>query len=265
MSSTDSELPSKVEAKPSANPVGARGPDAIAPSNVSRAQLEQLREYDTALLANLLDRVDKTPTHLWYMGNNIRSLIPTLSPTVGIAVTCEIDTSSPNDQAEGDAEAMWQQLEQMEALRLPTVWVVKCVGSRPDHECVLGDGMAKLFYSVGCMGVVTNGGIRDLPGLYTVPFAAYAAGTTIHHCRMRIRRPGISVEVGGIRVSSGDIIHAGAEGVIKLAPASIPALLDRAPAYRAFEHEAHQLFRRVDLTISEKRKQMPGLMAKYGF
>lgn len=58
-------------------------------------QFQQLAEYDTALLANLLRYVDSTPTHLLYMGNQIRSLIPEVGPTVGLAVTCEMDFSTP--------------------------------------------------------------------------------------------------------------------------------------------------------------------------
>ena len=112
-------------------------------------QLDQLREYDTALLANLLGFVDPIPTHEFYMSNSIRALTPELGPTVGIAVTCEMDSSTPNHLASGDTEGYWTQLAQMEALNVPTVWVVRCVGSRPEHECVLGDGMAKFILIAG--------------------------------------------------------------------------------------------------------------------
>ena len=56
---------------------------------------EELREFDTALLANTMGYSDQTPAHEIYMGGSIRSVTPTLGPTAGIAVTCEIDCSSP--------------------------------------------------------------------------------------------------------------------------------------------------------------------------
>jgi 4-hydroxy-4-methyl-2-oxoglutarate aldolase len=236
-----------------------------AETPITRSQFEQLCEYDTALLANLLGFVDPIPTHEFYMGNSIRAMTPELGPTVGVAVTCEMDSSTPNHLASGDTEAYWIQLAQMEAMNMPTVWVVRCVGSRPEHECALGDGMAKTLRSVGCVGVVTNGGVRDLPGLRSTPFAAYGAGTTVHHCKMRLRALDQPVEVGGITVAPGEIIHGSAEGVIKIPARGVESLLQQAPSYRAFEHEAHQMLRRTDLTVAEKRERMTKLLAKYSF
>jgi 4-hydroxy-4-methyl-2-oxoglutarate aldolase len=232
---------------------------------IMRRHLEQLREYDTALLANLLGFVDPIPAHEFYMGNSIRALTPELGPMVGVAVTCEMDSSTPNHLTTGDTEGFWTQLAQMEAMNVPTVWVVRCVGSRPEHECALGDGMAKSLHSVGCAGVVTNGGVRDLPGLRSTPFAAYGAGTTVHHCKMRLRALNEPVQIGGITVAAGEMIHASAEGVIKIPARAVEPLLQQAPSYRAFEHEAHQMLRRTDLTVAEKRERMTSLLAKYSF
>ena len=47
--------------------------------------LEQLEEFDTALLANTIGYIDATPAEQWYMGGMIRSLTPALGPAVGVA------------------------------------------------------------------------------------------------------------------------------------------------------------------------------------
>lgn len=233
--------------------------------DILRGHLQQLAEFDTALLANLLAFVDSTPTHLSYMSNKTRALILDVGPTVGVAVTCELDTSTPDDQTDGDTEAFWQQLAEMESMDVPTVWVVSCVGSRPDHECILGDGMGKLLRASGCVGAVTNGGARDLDGLRSIGFAVYGTGVTIHHCKMRVRSIGLPVDIGGITISPGDIIHANTEGVIRIPDRAVTKMLEQAPAYRAFEHEAHQLFRRTDLAVARKREQFEKIVSKYGF
>ena len=164
--------------------------------------LEELRNFETALLANTISYIDPTPAHEFYLGGAIRSVTPSLGPSGGVAVPCEIDSSSPGGTPY--VEEYWRQVEEISHMREPAVWVVKCVGSRPDHECVLGDGMAKTLFAAGCIGVVTDGGVRDVNGLLSIPFAAYSKGVTIHHCALRFRNINRPVEVGGITIQPGD-------------------------------------------------------------
>jgi 4-hydroxy-4-methyl-2-oxoglutarate aldolase len=232
-------------------------------TKIKRTTLERLRDFDTALLANTIGYIDPTPPFHYYMGSSIRSMTPEIGPTVGIAVTCEMDTSTPTGKP--DLAGYWQQLNEMSRLDLPFVWVVKCVGSRPDHECVIGDGMAKALFAVGCVGVVTNGGVRDVSGLRTVPMAAYARGTTIHHAALRVVRRDRPIRIGGITVSSGDVIHANAEGVIRIPLGCLSPLADRAVEMRAFEHAAHQILRRTDFSQGEKQRLVGEALVSYGF
>jgi len=225
--------------------------------------IDSLREFDTALLANTIGYIDPTPAHEYYMGRTIQSVTPSLGPTVGVAVTCELDSSTPGGTA--DLEVYNQQLAQIEAMEEPAVWVVKTVGSRPNHECVMGDGMAKDLYSVGCIGAVTDGGVRDIIGMLTVPFAAYSCGITIHHCVLRFRAMNQPVEVGGITIQTGDVIHANAEGVIKIPQACLGELAGHAARMYAFEREAHHVFRQSDVSAASKRAQTLALLVKYGF
>jgi 4-hydroxy-4-methyl-2-oxoglutarate aldolase len=226
-----------------------------------KAIVEQLRDFDTPLIANTIGAIDPTPAHEYYMGRSIRSVTPSLGPTVGIAVTCRVDSSSPGGESE--TEPFWRQLEEMSRLAVPVVWVVQAVGSRPEHECVVGDGMAKVLHTVGCTGVVTDGGVRDIAGLQSVPFAAYCRGPTVHHTALRFLGAGEPVELGGITVRPGDMIHANAEGVIRIPHACLDRLPESAARMRLFEHETHIQWRRTDLTVAEKRRLVDELYARH--
>lgn len=227
------------------------------------ATLRQLLEFDSALLANTIGYIDPTPPAEFYMGGSIQCQTPGIGPMVGIALTCELDSSTPG--TDWDMEPYYRQLDQMREKEGPLVWVVKAAGSRPDHECILGDGMAKMLHSVGCTGVVTDGGLRDVAGFLTIPFHAFAKGRVIHHCALRVRSVNHPVEVGGIVVNPGDVIHGSAEGVIRIPPACLEALPERAAKMRAFEHEAHFVLRQPDIAPSEKRQQVGALLKQYGF
>ena len=229
-----------------------------------RATLQELLDFDTALLANTVGYIDSTPPHEFYMSGEIQSVTPSLGPNVGVAVTCVMDASTPS-QGPANMAPYWDQLESMEAMDVPVVWVVKAAGSRPEHECVLGDGMAKTLYAAGCVAVVTDGGVRDVQGLLTTPFAAYCRGTVVHHCPLRVRRTDEPVEIGGITIQPGDVIHANAEGVIKLPKACLEDLPAQATRMRAFEHDAHRVLRRTDIPAKEKRDRVAALLTEYGF
>jgi 4-hydroxy-4-methyl-2-oxoglutarate aldolase len=232
-------------------------------SPASRNLIEQLTEFDTALLANTIGYLDRTPPHEFYMESAIASVTPSLGPTVGVAVTCELDSSTPG--AEADFDSFWPQLDFMQSLGVPIVWVVKAAGSRPGHECILGDGMAKMLHACGCGGVVTDGGVRDVRGLESIPFAAYSKGKTVHHCALRMRSVNQPVAIGGITVTQGDVIHANYEGVIRIPRSCLEALPEAAVRMRACEHEAHLLLRRTDLKNGEKRNGVDRVFEKYGF
>jgi 4-hydroxy-4-methyl-2-oxoglutarate aldolase len=174
-----------------------------------------------------------------------------------------MDSSTPGNT--GDTELYWEQLEQMATSRLPSMWIVKTTGSRPDHECVIGDGIAKTLYSVGCQGLVSDGRVRDIAGLLTTPFAAYCRGKAVHHVPLRFQIINQPVEVGGVIIHPGDVIHANSEGVIRIPSTTVANLAESAVRMRAFEHTVHKMLRRTDLSLSEKRSGIQNLIAEYGF
>lgn len=225
--------------------------------------LRSLLEFDSALLANTIGYIDPTPAADIYLGGSIQCQTPELGPVAGVAFTCEMDTSSPAGAPAVDL--YYDQIEQMKAKGLPCIWVVKAVGSRPDHECIMGDGMAKDLGSAGCKGIVTDGGIRDVATYASVPFHAFARGRVIHHTAIRAKRINAPVEVGGLTIRPGDIIHGSAEGVIRIPPGCLERLPERAAKMRAFEHEAHFLFRESNMPQREKAAKIQALLKEYGF
>jgi 4-hydroxy-4-methyl-2-oxoglutarate aldolase len=228
-----------------------------------RSIIEQLRHFDTPLLANTIDYIHPSAGYDCYLSGSIESMTPSLGPTVGVAVTCQVDTSTPIGQP--DVEIFYQQLEQIQQMDEPVVWVVKAIGSRPDHECVLGDGMGRLLSSVGCVGAVTDGGLRDIPGLLRIPFAAYGRLKTVHHSPLRFTRANEPLTIGGVHIKTRDVIHADREGVIRIPSPCLPQLPEAAARMQSFERDAHCIFAQTAIKVGEKRRMVAELLARYGF
>jgi 4-hydroxy-4-methyl-2-oxoglutarate aldolase len=227
------------------------------------ASIERLRDFDAALLANTIGYIDPTPAHEIYMGGSIKLMTPNLGPLVGVAVTCKIDASSPNRP--GDWAPFWDQMEEIQKIDLPVVWVVQAVGSRPDHECIMGDGMAKCLTSVGCAGAVIDGGIRDVAGIASTGFIAFARGTTVHHTKLTCSDMGEPVEVGGLTISQMEIVHGSEEGVIRIPRTCLEKLPDAAAVMRKVEHDVQSQWRRTDISIPEKRQIAGRMLSENGF
>ena len=217
--------------------------------------IEKLGDFDTALIANTIGYIDKTPVHEWYMGGSIASLTPSVGPTVGVAMTCEVDSSTP---AGGhDFELYYELLEAIRNSAAPVVVVAKAVGSRPDHECIIGDGTAKMMNSYGGVGLVTDGGVRDIEGILTVPFGVYAKGRTIHHCGVRFKRINVPVEVGGITVNPGDLIHANRGEESGLAAEAFEGVLKRQAVDHGGGHSHVVSGRLLDHVLISRERRAP--------
>lgn len=95
---------------------------------------------------------------------------------------------------------------------------------------VLGDILAQRIASQGGSGVVTDGCVRDLPGLREVGLPIFAAG--VHAATFPRRHLAIEVNVpvgcGGVLVYPGDVLVGDAEGIAVIPAAYVEAIVDAA-------------------------------------
>jgi regulator of RNase E activity RraA len=81
---------------------------------------------------------------------------------------------------------------------------------------VMGDVLCSRFKAAGGIAVVTDGCVRDLPGLEKLGFPIFAAG--VHAATFGNRHIGIEINVpiacGGVVVMPGDLLVGDEEGVV---------------------------------------------------
>jgi regulator of RNase E activity RraA len=175
-------------------------------------QLNSLKEIDTPTVANAVETHESRLNTEGFMGWNIRCQFPDLGVMVGQAVTATLNTTTTGKPK--SREIWYDCVEAIDAMPVPAVIVAKDTSPRPFHGCHFGDGMANLAKRVGCIGLVTDGGVRDVETVHEMGFQMFAVGTVPAHGNFGLDETQVPVEVSGVLVNPGDVVHADVNGVV---------------------------------------------------
>lgn len=186
------------------------------PTPLSPAELAELRTVDTATVCNAIEAFRVRDDATGFMGVDVRCLTPELGVMLGYAVTATVDSATPGRPRRREGlMALWDALA---ASPRPAVLVLMDVSPRRTHSVHLGDVMATIATRLGAVGVVTDGAVRDPEGIRPLRFHLFAAGLAPSHGTFNILEVGVPVEVDGVRVDPGTLVHGDENGV-----ATIPA------------------------------------------
>jgi len=83
-----------------------------------------------------------------------------------------------------------------------------------------GEVNANIHRALGCIGLITNGTVRDLDEVRALNFQFFASGISVSHAFAHLVDFGGPVEIGGLTVRPGDLLHADQHGVVHI-PSSI--------------------------------------------
>ena len=91
----------------------------------------------------------------------VRCRIPELPPMVGFAVTLRVRASNPAMDGRSDLDQTdWWPL--LQAANAPHVLVIQDMDRKPGAGAFVGEVHAAILQAMGCVGVITNGAVRDL-------------------------------------------------------------------------------------------------------
>ena len=181
------------------------------PARLSVEQLEELQSVDSPTVANAIEAFRVRDDTQGFMGMEVRCLTPEFGVMLGYAVTATADSMAPGRSR--DRRGHMRLFEAIAASAKPAVLVIHDVGPSRSHACFLGDVIASLSRRLGAIGIVTDGGVRDLDGVRPLGFHVFAAGLVVAHGTFNIIDVGTPVELSGALVHPGDLIHADPSGV----------------------------------------------------
>jgi regulator of RNase E activity RraA len=180
----------------------------------SAADLELLRRYDTPTVCNVLELFDARPRHHGYMDGRIEACYPKLPPMVGYASTATF-RSSVAPRAGGSYGGLVEQVAAFAELPGPAVVVFQDLDD-PSAAATFGEIMCTTYKAFGAVGLITSGSGRDLDQVEALNFPCFTAGTVCAHGYCHFPTLNVPVNVGGIVIHPGDLLHGDRNGVTNI-------------------------------------------------
>jgi 4-hydroxy-4-methyl-2-oxoglutarate aldolase len=174
--------------------------------------IEYLKSIDTPTLANAVELTNRRPRHEGFTPLELRCLFPELGRMCGYAVTAQVETV--NRTGSFDLDQFIELYKLVEAAPKPAVIVLQEIGGFGSYGAHCGEVMATFFTRLGAVGLVSDCGVRDLPEVRKLGFQYFARGSVASHAHFRIVRSNISVQILGMPVSPGDLLHGDENGLI---------------------------------------------------
>ena len=197
-----------------------------------------LRGVDSATVANAIEALGVRDPAEGYADLRLRCLVGQPEPMVGYAVTVTVDSTTPGLTA--DRSRLSGLLAAVAKAPKPCVVVAQEAGPAPERGCHMGDVVATMLARDGVVGAVSGSGIRDLAGIRAAGLTAFALGTVVGRGPWTVIDVGTEVEVAGLRVRPGDLLHGNGDGLVSV-PAGQPAeLLRQIAAVQAKELRTKQ-------------------------
>lgn len=181
---------------------------------ITESQFAFLRSIDTPTVCNLLEIVAPERRGHGYTVRPLHCPFPDLPPMVGFAKTV---TMRAQDKVPlGDAGYMAKRLDYLDYVASaprPSIAVIQDLDDIVGYGAFWGEVQSNVHKALGCLGTITNGSIRDIPQI-PPGFQMLAGSIGPSHAYVHVVDYGINVNVHGMAVKSGDLIHADRHGAV---------------------------------------------------
>jgi 4-hydroxy-4-methyl-2-oxoglutarate aldolase len=141
----------------------------------------------------------------------------------------------------------------------PRVMVLQDVDHQPGVGAFVGEIHAAIGTALNCAGCVTNGAVRDLPAVEALGFQVYARHTSVSHSYAHIIEFGEPVEIDGLKISSGDLLHGDRHGTIIIPLAIASEIPETASRIHREERELIEFWGSGHFSLQELSQRIQGM------
>jgi regulator of RNase E activity RraA len=198
-------------------------------------EFRSLKALDSCAVANAIERFHVQLRNEGHTVDELTCRFPEMPPVLGYAMTLTVRSGTPPTKGKVFFENTdwWNVLL---AVPSPRILVIQDVDRTPGVGALVGDVHAAILKSLGCIGVVTNGAVRDLPRIQPLGFQMFSGTLSVSHAYTHLVRIGGAVQIGGLEISPGDLLHGDCHGIVRVPK----ELASRIPATAAALHQKEQ-------------------------
>ena len=175
-------------------------------------EVESLKRYSTPTLSNAIELFNLRPRNTGFMSPDIRCIFPDFGVMVGYASTATIMAEQPENG--GRRTSRYDYWKGVLRVAAPRIAVIQDLDQPTAIGSFWGEVNGNIHRALGCVGTVTNGGVRDLDEVHAMGFHYFASQVIVSHAYVHLVDFGVPVKVGDVVVHPGDLIHADKHGVL---------------------------------------------------
>jgi regulator of RNase E activity RraA len=206
-----------------------------AKNTLPAEDLDKIRLFDTCTISNAIERFNVRLRNEGFVHGSVQCVFPHFAPMLGYAVTARARSSNPpmSGRCYYDRMDWW---EYVLTVPEPRVMILQDVDHNPGIGAFVGEIHAQIGLALHCVGCVTNGAVRDVAAVGETGFHLFAGSVAVSHSYAHIVDFGEPVEIGGLKIRPGDLVHGDRHGVHTI-PAEIAGEIPEMAA-RLVAHES---------------------------
>jgi len=226
--------------------------------SLSTKQIEELKGFITPTISNAIELFNVRPCTEGFMRPGLHCHFPEMGPIVGYAATATLATQQPSAKP-----TAWVDPESVLAQPAPRIFVAQDLDDKP-IGALFGEVNATVHKALGCVGYITNGGVRDIDEVREIGFQLISSCVLVAHAYAHLEDVAIPVQVGGVTVNPGDLLHADQHGFCIIPPEVAPHLAEACSRLEEAEQLVMEVARSSAFTVTkcvQLQAELTGKMA----
>ena len=195
----------------------------------TQEQLDEILQFDTCAISNAIECFGVRLRNEGFTCPGFSFMTGADERILGYAATFRVRSTDPPVIGGRFAERTdWWST--MESLPRPRIAVFENINGETGGGACTGEVHVAILKAFGCKGLITDGMVRDLPGLRKLGLPVFAKSLTVSHSFLHVVDFGTPVEIMGLEVHQGDLLYADCHGVLNIPigiVAELPAVAER--------------------------------------